>query len=33
MLLHLITVWLLSSAKTRPAALRLLPRPLPIAEP
>ena len=33
MLLHLITAWLLSSAKTRPAALQLLPRPLPVAEP
>jgi hypothetical protein len=33
MLLHLIAAWLLSSARPRPAALRLLPRPLPVAEP
>lgn len=32
-MLHLIAAWLLSSARTRPAALQLLPRPLPIAEP
>jgi hypothetical protein len=32
-MLHLITAWLRNSARTRPAALRLLPRPLPIAEP
>jgi hypothetical protein len=33
MLLHLIAVWLLSSARTRRGELRLLPRPLPVAEP
>jgi hypothetical protein len=33
MLLHLITAWLLCSVRTRPTALRLLPRPLPVAEP
>jgi hypothetical protein len=32
-MLALIANWLLSSARTRPAALRLLPRPLPVAEP
>jgi hypothetical protein len=32
-MLHLITAWLLSSVRARPAALRLLPRPLPVAEP
>jgi hypothetical protein len=32
-MLHLITAWLLCSARNRPAALRLLPRPLPVAEP
>jgi hypothetical protein len=33
MLLHLITAWLLCSVRPKPAALRLLPRPLPVAEP
>jgi hypothetical protein len=33
MLLHLIANWLIGSARTRPAALQLLPRPLPVAEP
>jgi hypothetical protein len=32
-MLHLIAVWLLSFARTNTAALRLLPRPLPVAEP
>jgi hypothetical protein len=32
-MLHLITAWLLCSARTRPAALKLLPRPRPVAEP
>jgi hypothetical protein len=33
MLHAVISAWLLFSAKTRPAALQLLPRPLPVAEP
>jgi hypothetical protein len=32
-MLHLIAVWLLSSVRPKPAALQLLPRPLPVAEP
>jgi hypothetical protein len=32
-MLALIAVWLFSSARPRPAALQLLPRPLPVAEP
>jgi len=33
MLLHLIASWLRNCATTNTAALRLLPRPLPVAEP
>jgi hypothetical protein len=33
MLLHLIVNWLRSCAATNTAALQLLPRPLPVAEP
>jgi len=32
-MLHLITAWLLCSARTRRGELQLLPRPLPVAEP
>jgi hypothetical protein len=32
-MLHLITAWLLCSARPRPAALQRLPPPLPVAEP
>jgi hypothetical protein len=32
-MLALIANWLLCSVRPRPAALRLLPRPLPVAEP
>jgi len=32
-MLALITAWLRNSARIKPAELRLLPRPLPIAEP
>jgi hypothetical protein len=33
MLLHLITAWLCHFVRPKPAALQLLPRPLPVAEP